>query len=99
MLGGALTVAQEIGFTDLATTDNPAGATAPHALFVVGTKGDDIQLATGAGGWQEATGAGSTYTSPGGQSFHLWIPTGTTVGTATATVFIDNDLQVNHAAQ
>ncbi|MBR0955693.1 beta strand repeat-containing protein, partial [Bradyrhizobium canariense] len=71
-------------------------STTAHSLFIVGSAGDDVQLATGAGGWTESA---NTFTSTGGQAFHQWIPTGSTVATATASLFIDNDLQVNHAAQ
>ncbi|WP_459594990.1 beta strand repeat-containing protein, partial [Bradyrhizobium diazoefficiens] len=81
--------------TAITEATNSTSATA-HSLFVVGSAGDDVQLATGAGGWTESA---NTFTSTGGQVFHQWIPTGSTVATATASLFIDNDLQVNHAAQ
>ena len=81
--------------TAITEATNSTSATA-HSLFIVGSAGDDVQLATGAGGWTESA---NTFSSTGGQVFHQWIPTGSTVATATASLFIDNDLQVNHAAQ
>jgi hypothetical protein len=72
---------------------NSVSSTA-HSLFIIGSPGDDVQLATGATGWTETA---NTVTSAGGQVFHQWVAT--TGGAATASLFIDNDLQVNHAVQ
>nr|WP_201723817.1 immunoglobulin-like domain-containing protein [Bradyrhizobium sacchari] len=87
-----LTIAKVTAITEATNSTS----TTAHSLFIVGSAGDDVQLATGAGGWTEST---TTFTSTGGQVFHQWIPTGSTVATAAASLFIDNDLQVNHAAQ
>ena len=81
-----LTVSNVVAFT--AATNSVTGTA--HSFLVVGSPGDDVQLT----GWTETA---NTYTSPGGQFFHQW--TATVGGAATASLFIDNDLQVNHAAQ
>jgi hypothetical protein len=85
-----LTVGNVVAFT---SATNTVSGTA-HSIFIVGAPGDDVQLQTGLAGWSSTA---NTFTSPGGQVFHQWVATAG--GAATASLFIDNDLQVNHAAQ
>ncbi|KGJ71024.1 putative type I secretion system-exported exoprotein [Bradyrhizobium diazoefficiens SEMIA 5080] len=82
-----LTASNVVAFTGGAGAINSQTGTA-NTLFVIGSAGDDVELT----GFSETA---ATYTSAGGQVFHQWVSTS---GPA-ATLFIDNDLQVNHAAQ
>ncbi|WP_314950002.1 beta strand repeat-containing protein, partial [Bradyrhizobium cosmicum] len=82
-----LTAANVVAFTGGAGAINGQTGTA-NTLFVIGSTGDDVQLTN-------FTETATTFTSSGGQVFHQWV---STAGPA-ATLFIDNDLQVNHAAQ
>ncbi|WP_167532850.1 immunoglobulin-like domain-containing protein [Bradyrhizobium cajani] len=82
-----LTAANVVTFTGGAGAINSQTGTA-NTLFVIGSAGDDVELTN----FSETA---TTYTSAGGQVFHQWV---STAGPA-ATLFIDNDLQVNHAAQ
>ena len=93
--------------TDPSTTVNdfnngfghaPTSETWLHAMFVTGSSGDDVQLSLSPTGW---TDSHTTLTTSSGTVFEHYIPTGTTLATATANLFIDNVLQVNagtHAA-
>jgi hypothetical protein len=85
-----LSVSNVVAFTEVT---NSLSATA-HSLFIIGSPGDDVELSTGATGW---THTANTFVSAGGQVFDQWIAT--TGGAATASLFIDNDLQVNHVPQ
>ena len=91
----ALGTELDLGYSDVinftGATNNSLTGTA-HTLFILGSPGDDVQLA---GGFTESSAA-NNYVSAGGQVFHQWTQT---VAGVTATVYIDNDLQVNHAAQ
>jgi hypothetical protein len=82
-----LTAANVVAFTGGPGAINSQTGTA-NTLFVIGSAGDDVQLT----GFAESA---TTFTSAGGQVFHQW---NSTSGPA-ATIYIDNDLQVNHAAQ
>ena len=83
-----MTGANVIAFTGGAGAVNAQTGTA-NTLFVIGSPGDDVQLS----GWTEQA---ATYSSTNGQLFHQWTQT---VSGISATLYIDNDLQVNHAAQ
>ncbi|MEH2470274.1 hypothetical protein V1281_000479 [Nitrobacteraceae bacterium AZCC 2161] len=85
-----LTGAQVIAFTGGVGAINGQTGTA-NTLFIIGSPGDDVELS----GWTEQPAAINNASS-GGQVFHEWT---TSVSGHTATLFIDNDLQVNHAAQ
>jgi hypothetical protein len=74
------------------TTNSVSSTT--HSLFIIGSPGDDVQLDTSATGWVHTA---NTFVSSGGQVFDQWVAAGG--GAATASLFIDNDLQVNHLAQ
>ena len=74
-------------------TNAPTSETWQHALFVAGTRGDDVQLLIGSGGW---TDTGTHLTTSGGKIYEHYIPDGQVLGSATANLFIDNILQVNH---
>jgi len=84
---GGLTFNDVVGYTGGSVNIQTGTA---NTLFIVGSQGDDVQLAAG---WTEQA---ATYTSSGGELFHQWTQS---VSAITATIFIDNDLQVNHAAQ
>ena len=83
-----MTGANIVAFTGGAGAINSQTGTA-NTLFVIGSPEDDVQLT----GWTEQT---ATYASANGQLFHQWTQT---VSGITATLYIDNDLQVNHVAQ
>ncbi|MDA9504386.1 hypothetical protein XI09_06400, partial [Bradyrhizobium sp. CCBAU 11386] len=82
-----LDAAKVVSITGGAGAINSQSGTA-NTLFILGSAGDDVQLT----GFTETA---TTFNSSGGQVFHQWVSTS---GPA-ATLFIDNDLQVNHAAQ
>jgi hypothetical protein len=89
-LGTELTLSYDNVIAFTGSTNNNLTGTA-HTLFIIGSAGDDVELS----GWTESSAA-NDYTSSGGQVFHQWTQSGVN---GTATLYIDNDLQVNQSPQ